>query len=443
MSTARRIVVALVTGLFVVAISTHLTWAAERSGQLDPAFGVRGKVLTDFRGSFDGVHALAIQSDGKIVAAGHSTATGTSPSDFALARYNSQGRLDRQFGVDGKVLTDFGPGNDFANAVAIQSDGKIVAAGYSFASGTADFALARYNSDGTLDATFNATGKVLTDLSGAGGDFANALAIQPDGKIVVAGISDQSGTSFDFALARYNSDGTLDATFNATGKVLTDLSGAGSADVARALAIQPDGKLVVAGSSNASGTSDDFALARYNPDGTLDATFNATGKVLTDLSGSGSADLAYGLAIQSDGTIVAAGFSIATGNYDFALARYNPDGTLDDTFNATGKVLTDLSGAGSADLAYGLAIQSDGKIVAAGSSFAGGTSYDFALARYNPDGTLDATFNATGKVLTDLSGSGSDDVAYALAIQSNGKIVAAGISTTSTTADFALARYLP
>ena len=166
-------------------------------------------------------------------------------------------------------------------------------AGFSDASGTRDFALARYNPDGTLDATFNATGKVLTDFSGeGGGDGAHALAIQADGKIVVAGFSFSSSdpTFTDFALARYNPDGTLDATFNATGTVLTDFRT--QDDAATGLAIQSDGKIVAAGTSDTPETSDDFALARYNPDGTLDATFNATGTVLTDVSGSGNGDAA-------------------------------------------------------------------------------------------------------------------------------------------------------
>jgi uncharacterized delta-60 repeat protein len=392
MWTARRIVVALVTGLFLVSISSQLTWAAPGSGGLDPRFGVQGKVLTNFSaGSYEIAHALAIQSDGKIVAAGYSAASGTSSSHFALARYTSGGRLDRRFGANGKVLTDFsGSGSiDSANALAIQSDGKIVAAGYSFASGTtpSDFALARYNPDGTLDPTFNATGKVLTDFSGSGsGDAANAVAIQSDGKIVAAGYSLASGSPWDFALARYNPDGTLDTTFNATGKVLTHFSGSGSGSFASALAIQSDGKIVAAGYSATSGTTpSDFALARYNPDGTLDPTFNATGQVLTDFSGSGRIDSAFALVIQSDAKIVAAGYSYASGlpTSDFALARYNPDGTLDPTFNSTGKVLTDFSGSGSVDFAYALAIQSDGKIVAGGFSSPSGTS-DFALARYLP-----------------------------------------------------------
>ena len=177
---ARRIAVALVTGLFLVSISSHLTWAALGSGRLDPAFGVRGKVLTPAGGA----QALAIQSDGKIVATGGGI----------LARYNSRGRLDRQFGAQGKV-TD----SCCVQALAIQSDGKIVTAGYN----VGDFALARYNPDGSLDATFNATGKVLTDFSGSGSvDKAFALAIQSDAKIVAAGHSAAGGTA-DFALARY------------------------------------------------------------------------------------------------------------------------------------------------------------------------------------------------------------------------------------------------
>jgi uncharacterized delta-60 repeat protein len=277
MWTARRIVVALVTGLFLVSISSQLTWAAPKSGGLDPTFGVRGKVLTDFSGSGsnDFARALAIQSDGKIVAAGNSNVHPDSDppdSDFALARYTSRGRIDRRFGANGKILTNFrslGGAQAGAHALAIQSDGKIVAAGFSETSGSlSDFALARYNPDGTLDATFNATGKVLTDFGGSGSlDVANAMVIQSDGKIVAAGHSIAFGGAlvvFDFALARYNPDGTLDARFNSTGKVLTDFSGSGSIDFARAMVIQSDGKIVAAGDSDASGTAD-FALARYLP----------------------------------------------------------------------------------------------------------------------------------------------------------------------------------
>ena len=440
MGTARRIAVSLLCWLFLLSISSHLTWAAGRSGRLDPSFGVRGKVLTNFsRGSFEAANALALQADGKIVAAGFSATTPI--PDFGLTRYDPRGDLDRRFGVHGKVLTDFnGSGSvDVASAVAIQPDGKIVAAGYSDASGSSDFALARYNTNGTLDTTFGSAGKVLTDLGGSGSvDVASAVAIQPDGKIVAAGYSDASG-SYDFALARYNTNGTLDTTFGSTGRVLTDLSGSGSGDFASAAAIQSDGKIVAAGFSDASGTPYDFAIARYRSNGTLDPTFDSSGKVLTDLSASGSYDQAHALVIQPDGKIVAAGLSLANGNADFAIVRYNPNGTLDSTFNSTGKVLTDLSGSGSQDEASAIAIQSDGRIVAAGDSAVGGGDPDFAIARYMPDGTLDGTLNSTGSVLTDFGGF---DVAYAVAIRSTGRIVAAGFSDVSGTSDFALAGYL-
>ncbi len=292
-------------------------------------------------------------------------------------------------------------------------------------SGFQDFALARYKlkPDGTLDTSFGSGGKVTTDLGGIQ-DAAFALAIQADGKLVAAGVSDVGGSS-DFALARYNTDGTPDPSFGSAGKVITDFSGSGSTDQAVALAIQSDGKIVAAGITDIlCCNTENFALARYNPDGTLDATFGSAGKVITDFSGSDSDDYAYALAIQSDAKVLAGGFSNANRFYDFALARYNPDGALDTSFGSSGKVLTDF--VNEQDVIYSLAIQSDGEIVAGGYSFG-----DFALARYDPDGTLDRSFGSGGKVTTDFSGSGSFEIAFAIAIQSDGKIVATGPSDAS------------
>ena len=199
-----------------------------------------------------------MQKDGKIVVAGSSNAGGS--NDFALARYTKSGVLDASFGTGGKVLSDLGSAsNDQAYAVAVQKDGKIVVAGYSDAGGSNDFALVRYTKGGVLDASFGTGGKVLSDLGSASDDGANAVAVQKDGKIVVAGSSDAGG-SYDFALARYTKGGALDASFGTGGKVLTDLGG--SNDEGSAVAVQKDGKIVVAGYSNAGG-SDDFALARY------------------------------------------------------------------------------------------------------------------------------------------------------------------------------------
>jgi uncharacterized delta-60 repeat protein len=435
MDKAPRFAIALLSASSMLLCPSRVTWAADKAGHLDTSFNFRGRiVLTDVgNGTFEAAYAMAVQPDGKIVAAGFSSPAAGPSIDFALVRYESTGRIDRRFGDNGRVLTDFG-NTDVAAAVAIDSIGRIVVAGYS-SSNVVDFAVARYNPDGTPDNTFNSTGKVLTNFGG--GAAGTAVAIDSNDKIVVAGYSNAGGT-YDFAVVRYNVDGTLDTTFNATGRVLTDF-GVGSGDFAAAAVIQSDGKIVVGGLSDASGIPYDFALVRYNPNGTLDLTFNATGKVLTDFTGSGSFDTLQALVIQSDGKIVAAGDSIANGAANFAVARYTMTGSLDGTFNATGKVLTPFA-SGNAD-AQAVVIQSDGKIVTAG-AFADGTSEgsDFALARYNTDGTLDRTFNSTGKVVTDIGGF---DAAYGVGIQPDGKIVAAGFSDVSGTSDFALTRYFP
>ncbi len=391
-------------------------------GSLDTGFGTGGKVITAFGGD-DVARAIAIDSGGKIVVAGYSW-NGT--NDFALARYNVDGSLDTTFDTDGKVTTPIGIGNDIAYAIAIDSGGKIVVAGNSN-NGNNDFALARYNpADGSLDTTFDGGGKVTTPI-GTGADGAYAIAIDSACKIVVAGYS-YNGTN-DFALARYNVDGSLDTTFGTSGK-LTIAIGSND-DVAQAIAIDSNGKIVVAGYSS-NGSNFDFALARYNPNGTLDTTFDSDGKLTTPI-GTTTADVAFAMAIDSAGKIVVAGES----NYDFALARYNVNGTLDTTFG-TGGIVTTPIGSG-ADGANAMAIDSAGKIVVAGYSTNG--NYDFALVRYNSNGSLDTTFDSDGKLTTPIGN--SEDAANAIAIDSGGKIVVAGNSWNVSDNDFALARYWP
>jgi len=403
------------------------------SSMLDTTFGNGGKVTTAIGTTLDEAFALAIQADGQLVAAGTSN-TGTQ-NEFALVRYNPDGSLDTTFNTTGIVTTAIGTSTDQAFALAIQADGKLVAAGYSYNGAQYLFALVRYNPDGSLDTTFNGTGIVTTAI-GTIADMAFALAIQPDGQLVVAGFSySLTDTQDEFALVRYNTDGSLDATFNTTGMVTTAIGSHN--DQAHALAIQADGKLVAAGYSD-NGTQDVFALVRYNPDGSLDTTFNSTGMVTTAIGT--IADLASALVIQPDGQLVAAGLSITTGTRnEFALVRYNTDGSLDTTFNSTGMVTTAIGGKG--DQARALAIQPDGKLVAAGSSYTG-TQNKFALARYNTDGSRDSTFNGSGKVTTAIGNKGAS--ASAVAIQADGMLVAAGYSFNKDfQADFALARYAP
>ena len=396
-------------------------------GDLDNTFDGDGKVTTDFVNSDDYAFAVAIQSDGKVVVAGMSFYS--SLWDFALARYTFDGRLDGTFDGDGKVTTAVGSSADAALSVAIQSDGKIVVAGYSDNGSNYDFALARYNSNGSLDTTFDGDGKVTTDF-GNSGDVVHSVAIQSDGKIVVAGYR-WNGSNGDFALARYNSNGTLDATFDGDGKVTTDFGN--SEDAARSVAIQSDGKIVVAGTI-ANGSNSDFALARYNSDGSLDTSFDGDGKVTTDFGNSG--DEVHSVAMQSDGRIVVAGSSWDGNNLDFAFTRYNANGSLDTTFDGDGKVTTDFGN--SEDEARSIAIQSDGKIVVAGRSW-DGSDWDIALTRYNSNGSLDTTFAFDGMVTTAVGNSA--DGAYSVAIQSDGKIVAAGYSDNGSNRDFALTRY--
>jgi uncharacterized delta-60 repeat protein len=313
----------------------------------------------------------------------------------------------------------------------VQADGKLVAAGAaSTANGSGDFALARYNPDGTLDTTFGTGGKVTTNFAD---DHASALALQADGKLVAAGLTRDSSTSMtNFALARYNSDGTLDPTFGTGGTVI-----GGVAASVGALVVQADGKLVAAGSVVVS--NNDFALARYNSDGTLDTAFGVGGTVTTDFAG--MFDVANALVAQTDGKLVAAGSAVVS-NDDFALARYNSDGTLDTGFGAGGKATTDF--AGRFDAANALIVQS-GMLVAAGTATIDSSS-DFALARYNQNGTLDAGFGTGGKVTTDITGNGlyKGDGAHALAVQADGKLVAAGYAANNLKggiSDFGLVRY--
>ena len=391
------------------------------AGQLDTTFGVNGKVTTQI-GSSSRSEALAIalQPDGKFVSAGYS-ANSANSSDFALARYNSDGSLDATFGTGGKVTTDIGNDDNASFALAIQTDGKFVAAGSRFNGADDDFALIRYNSDGTLDNTFGAGGIVTTNFGGSS-EIIDAITIQPDGKIVAAGYR-VSGSFFDFALARYNSNGSLDDTFGSGGRITTSITDFD--DLARAIALQADGKIVVVGEANA-----DFAAARYNANGSLDTTFDGDGTVVTSIN---LFDSAYDVAIQGDGKIVAAGEAGNGSNSDFALVRYESNGSLDATFDGDGKVTTTIGE--SDEFASSVAIQASGNIIAGGFSY-NGANDDFALVRYNSNGSLDLTFGAGGRTTTDF-GNSSFDYISAIAVQSTNRLIAVGSANSS----FAAAAY--
>lgn len=397
-----------------------------QSEYLDKDFGNDGKVVANFQDQYNHCNAIAIQSDSKILIAGYTGHAGF--SDFVIIRYNSDGSIDSAFGESGKVSTDFASVNERAQSVAVQQDGKIVVAG-----GTNDFfALARYNSHGIIDSLFGEHGKVTTNIRDYGHYMCGSMAVLQDGKLLLAGSIGYYG-----ALVRYNSDGSPDDSFGEEGRVILDFGNMGDEYVFVSMALQQDNKIVVAGFSYVSDY--DFTVLRYNENGTLDSQFGEDGKAIADIMDS-SDDRATSVVIQPDGKIIVAGwsgvFGVESRGWDFGLARFNADGTLDDSFGKDGAVLSDLCNFWD-DRPESVAIQSDGKILVAGTTYTVGYS-DFALARYNNDGTLDTTFNSGGIIITDI-GNSTYDNGIALAVQDDGKIIIAGISGDN----IAVARYLP
>jgi len=403
--------------------SQSSAWAAD--GDLDTSFDTDGKQTTAIGPRSSEANSVVVQNDGKIVVVGYSQ--NGSNNDFAVVRYNTDGSLDTTFDSDGKQTTDIS-GNDVASSVVVQSDGKIVAAGYATIATKRQFAVVRYNTDGSLDTTFSGDGKQTTAL-GSARDESFSIVLQSDGKIVAAGYSD-NGSNYDFAVVRYNIDGSLDTTFDTDGKQTTSI-GSGN-DVAYSVVLQSNGKIVAAGYAR-TGSYDGFAVVRYNTNGSLDTTFDSDGKQTTDI-GSGAAS--YSVVVQSDDKIVVAGYYNNVGNADFAVVRYNADGSLDTTFDSDGKQTTAI-GSG-ADVGRSVALQSDGKIVIAGYSN-NGVNDDFAVVRYNNDGSLDTSFDVDGKK-TIAIGSGNE-VAYSVTVQSDGKIVAAGYATSAVYNEFAVIRF--
>ena len=397
-------------------------------GDLDTTFDSDGLVTFD-SGGYDWLADIAVQTDGKIVAAGRFT------EDFALIRYNPDGSLDTTFSGDGWLTTNFGQWAEIGD-VTIQANGKIVVAGNSLVNDyDYDVALARYHPDGTLDTTFSGDGKQTTDFGGAD-NWSSGLAIQPNGKIVVAG-SMWNGTNSDFAVYRYLSNGSLDTTFSGDGMVNINF---GRSEGAYDLAIQSDGKILVAGNVYCYRPCTYVGIARLNANGSLDTTFSGNGKQTTKAGIDSTIEISS-LALQPDGKIVLAGqkFMYTDLSSYAILLRYNPDGSLDTTFNGTGRKAFRFAPASNFSQALDVIVQSDGKIVVVGDGEGAG---DFALARLNNDGSFDTTFSGNGKVSIVCPVPFGED---ALALQSDGKYVIGGytMDNTGLQYDFALARVLP
>lgn len=420
-------------------------------GTLDETFGEGGKVLTQLNAKS---YASILQADGKIITAGY--ASNEKTAGFFIARYLTDGKLDVTFGDSGYAITHFdfngsvddGYFLEVIHAVTIQPDGKIVAAGYGIHGYFYDaeigpvynmsFLVARYLPDGTLDSSFGGDGTVDTDFGKL--EEAYAVVIQPDGKIIVGGsVAPAPGQPqeliSDFCMVRYLSNGQLDQSFGNGGIVTTNFKDVDSETIT-SLAIQEDGKIVAGGKNPELGneTKSEFVLARYQTNGTLDASFGDSGVIKTDFGANG--EQINDIVLQNDGKIVAAGIS---NNNSFianmAIARYNFDGTPDQSFANEGRVsikFEEGAARGSSVL-----LQSNGKILVSGYVFKGNI-VDFALARCLPNGSLDSSFGINGKVVTDLGGY---DYSYSSIVQDDGKIVLSGYSANDSTNYIALVRY--
>lgn len=400
--------------LMILAVFLFLTSFHGQSfavGELDLSFNQTGRVFTSFDTPNTFLHDLAVQPDGKIVAVGYAS-NGTN-YDIAVVRYNPNGSPDTGFDGDGKVLTAIGPGNDSAKSVAIQPDGKILVGGSSFGTLWFNFALVRYNADGSLDRTFGNDGKLTTQVGGFYSSI-TAIAIQSDGKIVAVG--DGAGDERDFAIVRYRSDGTLDASFGNQGIQLTPIN-FGFSDSATDLVIQPDGKIVAVGVSTENlGASfvavTSFVVVRYNRQGLLDQSFDGDGKLIVSF---GTQDeFADSVSLQKDGKFLISGKSGQFG-VNGMLVRLNPDGSLDNSFDGDGfKVFPN-------ETVDHPIIQPDGKILFA-RRFGLFPDWTFVTSRILANGVNDSQFGTSG---SSLSASGVN------ALQPDGKIVVGAIEMDS------------
>ncbi|MEO5624486.1 MAG: delta-60 repeat domain-containing protein [Dokdonella sp.] len=423
-----------VTARFVL---TALAVASGSVAALAPgADGVR--VTIPITGISDSAQGGVVDTNGNIVLAGSAGGGKT-----ALARLTPNGTLDGTFGTAGVAINDLSVNlSDALRAIVRMDDGRYVACGTFFSAGTAtDFVVARFNSNGSLDGTFNGSGYAVTSFlpSGAGGslfDQCNAVALQPDGMIVSAGFTAENGPNH-VALTRHTTSGALDGGFGSGGKVDINASFAvnGNSE-ARALVVQPDGKLLVAGYAFGPGNAE-FLVMRLNADGSPDGSFGSAGITRTPV-GPGE-DIANAMVRQPDGRIVLAGSAIvADGRRDFALARYTTAGVLDASFGSGGLVTTPVGP--SDDVAYALELMPWGRLIAAGSArtSTGGSGTDLALVSYNANGSVDAYFGDAGKRMVNIST--FDDIIYGLASDIGGtRFWAVGTAAPSTTAQDFLA----
>ena len=415
----------------VLALGGASAAALAAPGDLDTSFGSGGKSLVDLGGNEDG-YGVTLQPDGKIIVAGERSPAAAGPRDILLVRLLDQGTIDTSFGGGtGASVLDLGGTFDRGEDVVLRPDGKIVVAGPTNRAGNTDFAVAQVlNPQGTFDPSFGGGGFGNLDFAAGGGssDSAQGVTLQPDGKVILAGYTNANATQ-DIGVARTTAGGMLDFGYGASGISFTNF---GADEYGHDVALQPDGKIIVAGSHYPAGPPNGaFAATRLlNPQGTADPSFGETnGELTVDF---GADDEALGMALQPDGKIILAGYTqlLTAPVSEFAVARLDQNGKPDGSFGEDGKITVDF---GRVDAAYAAAVQPDGKIIVAGD-----TGDGFGVARLQPNGILDTTFGTGGKSIADF---GVNAEARDMALQPDGKIVVAGY-TSAGTGDILIARFL-
>lgn len=416
------------TFLFLVLALAHGLQA--QFGVLDPSFSGDGKLTLALTNHNASGKAVLVQPDGKILMAG-SARQDESQNDFALARFNADGTPDPDFNTTGKLLLDFFGLDDFCTSATLQPDLKIIAAGYTFTGEGFHFALARFHADGSPDLDFGIGGKVTTQVGVTG--FCQSVVVQPDGKILIAGYAlSADSLSNEFAVMRFLADGSPDNEFGTEGKAVHGIEG--SAMVANCMVLQPDGKIVLGGQkANDATLRWESAVMRLNADGSRDAGFGDNGHVITVSPGLDNNIKA--IALQPDSKIVVAGYTgNSPSNNRFMLTRYLPDGALDPDFADGGMLLSAVGPLNN--YAQALAVNSS-RIIAGGALSQNGQSF-FAVAAYHFDGARDLTFGNNG---TAVAASGQFDSMTSLALAEDGKIVCAGSTVINNFSHFALARF--
>lgn len=426
---------AVALSLLFIAASTDVFAAP---GDLDPTFGTGGKVITVLPDD-NRAQKMAIQPDGKIVVQGRGLLGGNLSTNF-LTRYNSNGTLDTGFGTDGTVIISYATTfEDFQHGLAILSDGKILVSGdvYKPLANESDFAVFRFNSNGSRDTSFGTDGVAVAQVSRRD-DYGYTMQVQPDGKIVVVGfVRKADPLTSDVGVARFNADGTIDTAFGTNGKLIIAIPTNTNFALAYHFDILPDGKLLLIGrTTNQNNASRKVFLSRINADGTLDTSFGTSGVLLPEFNQLDN--FVYQFALQPDGKIVFPTSNSSGGvTQSSTVVRLNPNGTLDTSFGTNGTVVIPTS---EGRFGYSVLIQPNGKILAALQT-SGAAPIRFAIIRLNADGSRDTSFGSNG-IVTTLLASFTNSVSD-LKLQPDGKLIACGNVKNSATeeSDIGLARY--